>query len=78
MASASAAAQKKWEKENKIETVDSDFLYQYDNATYQKFLATKPWTKDPNHFKKVKISAIALLKMVMHAQSGGKIDSWAS
>eukprot|EP01119_Soliformovum_irregulare_P013347 TRINITY_DN3535_c0_g1_i3.p1 TRINITY_DN3535_c0_g1~~TRINITY_DN3535_c0_g1_i3.p1 ORF type:complete len:334 (+),score=71.00 TRINITY_DN3535_c0_g1_i3:1513-2514(+) len=70
----SAEARAKWEKENKIETVDSDFLYQYDNTALQKFLQTKPWTKDVNHFKKVKISAIALLKMVMHAQSGGKIE----
>jgi len=49
-------------------------LYDYDNATYQRFLATKPWTKDVNHFKKVKISAIALLKMVMHARSGGTLE----
>jgi len=37
-------------------------------------LSSKPWTKDPHHFKKAKISAIALLKMVMHARSGGSIE----
>ena len=34
----------------------------------------KPWKKDPNYFKKVRISAVALLKMVMHARSGGSIE----
>ena len=28
----------------------------------------------PNHFKRVKISAVALIKMVMHARSGGDIE----
>jgi len=69
-----AAAQKKFEEVNKIESIDGDALYDYDNATYQRFLASKPWTKDVNHFKKVKISAIALLKMVMHARSGGFLE----
>jgi len=53
---------------------DGDVLYKWDNAKYQAFIATKPWAKDVNHFKKVKISAIALLKMVMHARSGGTIE----
>jgi len=51
-----------------------DNIYKYDNESYQKFLSTKPWQKDVNHFKKVKISDLALLKMVMHARSGGIIE----
>ena len=35
---------------------------------------TKPWKKDPNYFTNVKISALALIKMVMHARSGGQIE----
>jgi COP9 signalosome complex subunit 5 len=35
---------------------------------------SKPWKLDPNHFKNVRISAIALLKMVMHARSGGRLE----
>jgi len=66
-------SQKRWESENKIEAV-GDNIYKWDNEKYQEFLKTKPWAKDPNHFKKVKISAIALLKMVMHARSGGSIE----
>jgi len=71
---ASDIARKKFESDNKIESIDSDQLYKYDNKKYQEFLSTKPWTKDPHHFKKVKISAIALLKIVMHARSGGQIE----
>jgi len=70
----SSASQKKFEADNKIESIDGDALYDYDNDKYQKFLASKPWAKDVNHFKKVKISAIALLKMVMHARSGGTLE----
>jgi len=69
-----SAAQKKFEADNKIESIDGDSLYDYDNDKYQKSLASRPWTKDVNHFKKVKISAIALLKMVMHARSGGTLE----
>jgi len=67
-------AKKKFEADNKIECIEADQLYQYDNAKYQASLSSRPWTKDPHHYKKVKISAIALLKMVMHARSGGKIE----
>jgi COP9 signalosome complex subunit 5 len=67
-------AKKKWETENKIESLDADLLYKYDQQKYNAYLNSKPWTKDVHHFKKVKISAIALLKMVMHAKSGGQIE----
>ncbi|KAJ3099316.1 COP9 signalosome complex subunit 5 [Phlyctochytrium planicorne] len=62
--------------ENNIKDVnpENDRIYYYDNAEQQKFLSSKPWTKDVNHFKKVKISAVALIKMVMHARSGGSIE----
>jgi len=72
--SSSEEARRKFENENKIESISGDQLYKWDNEKYQAFLATKPWAKDPHHFKKVKISAIALLKMVMHARSGGTIE----
>ena len=45
-----------------------------DNADVQKNLAGKPWTKDPRWFKHVRISALALVKMVMHARSGGSLE----
>jgi len=34
----------------------------------------RPWSKDPNYFKYVRISAVALVKMVMHARSGGSLE----
>ncbi|KAI9204648.1 Mov34/MPN/PAD-1 family protein [Polychytrium aggregatum] len=68
-------AQKRWILENNITTVDAnDAIYHYDRAAIQAQLNAHPWTKDPHHFKKVKISAVALIKMVMHARSGGNIE----
>jgi len=69
-----ADARKKWEAENKIESADIESLYKYDNKKYQEYLQAKPWKSDPHYYKKVRISAIALLKMVMHARSGGIIE----
>lgn len=51
-----------------------DALYGYDEAEQKAVANEQPWRKDPHHFKKVRISAVALLKMVMHARSGGSIE----
>lgn len=32
------------------------------------------WSKDPHYFKYIRISAVALLKMVMHARTGGSLE----
>eukprot|EP00708_Paratrimastix_pyriformis_P004140 GAFH01002973.1.p2 GENE.GAFH01002973.1~~GAFH01002973.1.p2 ORF type:complete len:320 (-),score=65.46 GAFH01002973.1:75-935(-) len=40
----------------------------------QRIRALHPWRQDPHHFKYVKVSALALLKMVMHACSGGRLE----
>lgn len=40
----------------------------------KKIVNERPWKNDPNHFKYVRISAVALVKMVMHARSGGDIE----
>ena len=66
---------KTWEFQNNIETVTSlDEIYKYDQLAQQDMLAAKPWTKDPHYFKNCKVSALALLKMVMHARSGGNLE----
>ena len=68
----SSDALKRFELENDIQATDT--IYRFDSALNQKHLAGKPWTKDPRYFKHVKISALALVKMVMHARSGGSLE----
>ncbi|KAL0372025.1 UNVERIFIED_CONTAM: COP9 signalosome complex subunit [Sesamum calycinum] len=81
--SSAAIARQTWELENNIvsagEASDSsaaasDAIFYYDEAAQAKFQQEKPWANDPHYFKRVKISALALLKMVVHARSGGTIE----
>ncbi|KAF2502447.1 Mov34-domain-containing protein [Lophium mytilinum] len=69
-------AMKTWELENSVKLVDPhrDALYAYDPSAQKTINEARPWKKDPHHFTSVRISAVALLKMVMHARSGGSIE----
>ncbi|KAL8943798.1 MAG: hypothetical protein Q9211_000841 [Gyalolechia sp. 1 TL-2023] len=69
-------SQRAWELENAVKLVDPhrDALYSYDEAEQKAISNERPWKDDPNHFKNVRISAVALLKMVMHARSGGSLE----
>ncbi|KAI6821809.1 COP9 signalosome complex subunit [Hortaea werneckii] len=69
-------AQKAWEIENAVKLVDPtrDALYNYSPEEQKKVTAGRPWRADPNHFKYVRISAVALIKMVMHARTGGDLE----
>ncbi|CAG8487724.1 2776_t:CDS:2 [Acaulospora morrowiae] len=69
-------ARKTFEFSNNIITVDpaQDQIYRYNNDEQVLINQEKPWTKDVHYFTKVKISAVALIKMVMHARSGGSIE----
>lgn len=49
-------------------------IYQFNESEHDEFLESNIWASDVHHFKKVKISAVALVKMVMHAISGGNIE----
>ena len=55
-------------------SADEIDMYRFDEAAQDKLLEKHPWTQDVHYFKKVKISAVALIKMVMHAISGGTIE----
>ncbi|KAK4274359.1 hypothetical protein QN277_017589 [Acacia crassicarpa] len=81
--SSAVIAQQTWELENNIVPMDSpttsadqgsDAIFFYDEAAQTEFQRSKPWVNDPHYFKRVKISALALLKMVVHARSGGTIE----
>ncbi|KAF4120374.1 COP9 signalosome complex subunit 5 [Geosmithia morbida] len=65
-----------WLHENNVELVDPkrDALYNYDAEALKKILTDKPWARDVNYFKHVRISATALIKMTMHARSGGSLE----
>lgn len=64
------------EIENAIKLTDPtrDALYAYNSEAQKKINEARPWKTDPHHFKHVRISAVALIKMVMHARSGGNIE----
>lgn len=69
-----ADARRRWELENEVGPSEVEQFYHYDNAEQQAMQQQKPWSKDPHFFKHVKISALALLKMAMHAKSGGNLE----
>jgi len=52
------------------EVTPNDEIFRYDESAYQTLTNEAPWKKDPHYFKFCKISAIALIKMVIHARSG--------
>jgi len=53
-----------------LEVSPQDEIYRYDVKANKKINDEQPWSKDPHYFKSCKISAIALIKMVIHARSG--------
>jgi len=73
--SQSEIARKTWELSNNVmEVCSGEEIYRYNKAQEQSIRSAKPWEKDPHFFKDVRVSALALLKMVMHARSGGNLE----
>ncbi|XP_044983673.1 COP9 signalosome complex subunit 5-like [Hordeum vulgare subsp. vulgare] len=77
--SSSAVARQTWELENNIPVAASDpdamdAIYRYYEAANARAHQEKPWATDPHHFRHARISALALLKMVIHARVGGTIE----
>ncbi|RMD45001.1 hypothetical protein DV735_g127, partial [Chaetothyriales sp. CBS 134920] len=74
---AHTAAQRTWEAENNVITIDpsQNALYSLpDPAAYRQQHEARPWRTNPNYFTHVRISALALLKMTIHARSGGSLE----
>ncbi|KAJ2854939.1 COP9 signalosome catalytic subunit rri1 [Coemansia erecta] len=67
---------KLFEYENNIVPLSKsdEKIYCFDNDLQRHQLDTQPWKNDLYHYRKVEISSIALVKMVMHARSGGDIE----
>ncbi|TKA52323.1 hypothetical protein B0A53_04791 [Rhodotorula sp. CCFEE 5036] len=70
--SAEQVAQTTFSLANNIQ--ETDELYKYDKDAQKAQLNARAWKENPHHFKKVRISAVALIKMVMHARSGGQYE----
>ncbi|KAK0556471.1 COP9 signalosome catalytic subunit rri1 [Tilletia horrida] len=70
---AASTAQQTFELANAITTLDPalDRIFHYNADEQRQILKEAPWRKDPHYFRRVRISAVALIKMVMHARSGG-------
>ncbi|KAK3692193.1 JAB1/Mov34/MPN/PAD-1 ubiquitin protease-domain-containing protein [Podospora appendiculata] len=51
-----------------------DALYNYPADSHKALTESKPWADNPHYFKSVRVSAAALVKMVMHARSGGALE----
>lgn len=49
---------------NDIEAITADEIFRYDAEMQKTILAQQPWKTDNHYFKKVRISAVALIKMV--------------
>ena len=49
-------------------------MFAIDEEAFSELQKTQPWRSDPYFFKNVKISTLAALKMLSHAQSGEKIE----
>lgn len=49
-------------------------LFQFSEAETDRLFKERPWNKDPHYFKRVKISATALVKMAMHTRRGGDLE----
>lgn len=74
MPSSTAMAKANFELNNEIFNLPQthvDELFRHDSEEQRSILKAQPWKTDPNFFLKTRISAVALIKMVMHARSGG-------
>jgi COP9 signalosome complex subunit 5 len=76
MASGKGLANLKTEGDGKMSTErnsgahSADARYYFDTEEMEKFKKEKPWMKNPKHFQKIAIAPSAVIKIMMHCQSG--------
>ncbi|KAH9036863.1 JAB1/Mov34/MPN/PAD-1 ubiquitin protease-domain-containing protein, partial [Lactarius pseudohatsudake] len=71
MPSSSDTALKTFSLTNDIKDIPpQDEIYKFDVEANKRLNREQPWANDPHFFKSCKISAVALIKMVIHARSG--------
>ncbi|PAA90559.1 hypothetical protein BOX15_Mlig014433g2, partial [Macrostomum lignano] len=69
----SEAALKRFLLSNEVkELAPSDEIFRFNAEEHRKLVQGAPWSRDPTYFKYARISATALIKMLMHAKSGAK------
>ncbi|WFD06332.1 COP9 signalosome catalytic subunit rri1 [Malassezia vespertilionis] len=75
MASAETA-RRTFEVLNDVISLDDEAreIYEYDPQAYQDMLRHAPWRSDATFFRRVRISVVALMKMVLHARAGGNLE----
>lgn len=69
------AAQEQWHAANGTERVEhlpttASAHWRYDREAMKRLEQSRPWRKDPTFFKRVRISSLAVIKMLMHAKTG--------
>jgi len=64
-------ALRSFELENQVKSLDDAEIFRHDEDEQEAIYQKAPWKEDTNFFKLVRISAVALVKMVMHTRSSG-------
>ncbi|KAM5533562.1 hypothetical protein V8D89_012778 [Ganoderma adspersum] len=71
MASGSGIALKTFNLANDVKELNAqDEIFKFDAAENRRINNERPWARDPRYFQVCKISAVALIKMAIHARSG--------
>jgi COP9 signalosome complex subunit 5 len=68
-----SSAREVFEKVNAV-SLEDDIYRPVSEEHMEVLFRDRPWQKDLRYFKKVRISAVALLKMLIHTRSGGDIE----
>mmetsp|Transcript_84107 Transcript_84107/g.223266 ORF Transcript_84107/g.223266 Transcript_84107/m.223266 type:complete len:372 (-) Transcript_84107:319-1434(-) len=65
------SSQTTFELENRVTPLDDAAIFHFSEEEQDAIYEKKPWKEDNHFFKLVRISAVALIKMVMHTRSSG-------